>query len=291
MSSWDELQGLRRRLYLPSLGDLAASMLLLIVASGILLGLQYAPGEGAYQSVARLEQVIPAGWFLRRFHHFAAQLLLLGAVAHTASVLLRRRDGRYKPWRWTKALALLPLAVAGCFTGFVLRGSAESFDAATVAAGLAGSVPLVGDVVARAFYRPDAPGCPLLLPYLHHLATVTVGLFYLSSEHIGRLRRKPASLAWAAALVAALALIFGVPAGTSPDAAPEIVRGPWFFVGIQQLLRWLPALLAGVLIPAAALGLLWAIPLARGGVRKGLLVAVAALAVGYGVLTVVGWVG
>jgi len=274
---------------MPSLGDLAASMLLLIAASGILLALQYTPGEGAYESVARLEQVVPAGWFLRRFHHFAAQLLLLGAIAHTVSVLLRRRDGRYKPWRWTKALALLPLAVAGCFTGFVLRGSAEGFDAATVAAGLASSVPLVGGVAARAIFRPDAPGCALLLPYMHHLATVTVGLFYLSSEHIGRLRRKPASLAWAAALVAALALLFGVPAGTAPDAAPEIVRGPWFFVGIQQLLRWLPPLLAGVVIPAAALGLLWAIPMARGGARRGLLAAIAVAAVGYGVLTVVGW--
>ena len=270
---------LRERIGWPSLGDMAAASLLLIAASGIVLALHYHPGQEAYASVARIEQVVPGGWFVRRFHHFAGQLLLLGAAAHTLSVIWRGRDGRFKPWRWAKAVALLPLAVAGCFTGFLLRGSAEGFGAAMVATGLAESVPLVGGVVARSIFRPDPHDCSLLLPYMHHLATVTVGLFYLASEHLGRLRRRPASLAWTAASIGVVSLVLGVPTGSAPDAAPVVVHGPWFFVGIQQLLHWLPPLFAGIALPALALVLLWALALVKENSRVRS-VLVAAMAVG-----------
>jgi len=286
---------LRARIGWPTLGDLSASALLLIAASGILLALHYHPGAEAYDSMARIEQVIPGGWFLRRFHHFAGQLLLVGAMAHTASVLWRGREGRFKPWRWAKAVSLLPLAVAGCFTGFLLRGSVEAFGAAMVATGLAESVPLFGGVLARSIFRPDPHDCSLLLPYTHHLATVTVGLFYLSSDHIGRLRRRPALLAWTAALLAAVSLAFGVPTGSAPDAVPEAIHGPWFFVGIQQLLRWLPPLLAGIALPLLALVGLWAAPFADrvAGVRArtALVWALAAGLLAYSVLSLTALAG
>ena len=289
MSAPAEPTTLRARLRWPTLGNLGASSLLLVVLSGIVLALHYDPGVGAYDSVARIEQVVPLGWFVRRFHHWAAQLLLIGAVAHLASILWRRRDGRFKAWRWTKAVLLLPLVVLGCFTGFVLRGSAQGLDAATVAMGLAASVPGLGDVLARSLFRPEPREAALLLPYLHHLATVTAGLLYLTSEHLGRLRRSPAALGWTALLLAVLALAIGVPTGHAPDAAPEAVRGPWFFVGIQLILRWLPPLLAGVLLPLAALALVWAIPVAGARARPVLIGAAAAAAAIYAGLSLWGW--
>jgi ubiquinol-cytochrome c reductase cytochrome b subunit len=241
--------------------------------------------------VARIEQVVPAGWFIRGFHHVAGQLLLIGAVAHTVSVLARRRDepSRERMWRWAKSVLLVPLAVLGCFTGFVLRGSAEGFDAATVATGLAASVPLIGDVAARSFFRPDGPACPLLLPYVHHLATATAGLMYLASGHVGQLRRRPASLAWTAALIALLALIIRAPTGMAPDSAPEVVHGPWFFVGIQWLLRFIPPLVAGIGLPLSVLVALALTPLTRGRARTGLLAVLTAAAMAYAAVSALGW--
>jgi ubiquinol-cytochrome c reductase cytochrome b subunit len=282
---------LRERIRWPTLGNLAASSLLLLVVSGIVLALHYDPGVGAYDSVARIEQVVPLGWFVRRFHHWAAQLLLIGAVAHLASIVWRRRDERFKTWRWTKAVMLLPLVVMGCFSGFVLRGSAQGLDAATVMVGLAGSVPGIGEVLARSLYRPEPRAAALLLPYMHHLATITAALMYLSSEHLGRLRRSPAALGWAALLIGVLALGLGVPTGHAPDSAPEVVRGPWFFVGVQLILRWLPPLLAGVLLPLAALGLVWAIPVAGSRARPALIIAAVVAALVYAGLTAWGWLG
>jgi hypothetical protein len=46
-----------------------------------------------------------------------------------------------------------------------------------------------------------------------------------------------------------------------PGGIPaEHVKAPWIFVGIQQMLRYLPAVLAGVLLPVAALIALGLIP-------------------------------
>ncbi len=281
MSSSRTERSWRARLRWPTLGDLGASWLLWLVVSGIVLALHYQPGQGAYESVARIEQVIPGGWFLRRFHHVAAQLLLLATAGHIVSVLWRGREQRFGPWAWAKVVLLLPLVVMGCFTGFVLRGSAEGMYAASVATGLAASVPLIGGTLASCLYRPVPAECCLLLPYLHHLATVTAGLLYLTAEHGGRLRRRPASLAWAALIAAAVALVLAAPTGMPPDASPAEVFGPWFFVGIQTLLRWLPPLPAGVLLPAGALALLWALPGTEGRVRAALLVVLALTAVGY----------
>jgi hypothetical protein len=38
------------------------------------------------------------------------------------------------------------------------------------------------------------------------------------------------------------------------------VKAPWIFVGIQQLLKWLPPFIAGVLIPVAVMAALPVIP-------------------------------
>jgi ubiquinol-cytochrome c reductase cytochrome b subunit len=59
--------------------------------------------------------------------------------------------------------------------------------------------------------------------------------------------------AWLDAPLQGPADIAGIP--------PEHVKAPWIFVGIQQMLRYLPAVIAGVLAPLAALAFSAAIPL------------------------------
>ena len=49
----------------------------------------------------------------------------------------------------------------------------------------------------------------------------------------------------------------------------EGVKAPWIFVGIQQLLRYFPPIIAGICLPLAALAAISALPLAPGQTNFG----------------------
>jgi len=67
----------------------------------------------------------------------------------------------------------------------------------------------------------------------------------------------------ATAAIFLISAVWDAPIGgpADPSGIPaENVKAPWIFVGIQQTLRFLPTMVAGVLVPVAALLGLIAIP-------------------------------
>ena len=49
----------------------------------------------------------------------------------------------------------------------------------------------------------------------------------------------------------------------------EGVKAPWIFVGIQQLLRYLPPIIAGICLPLASIAAISALPLVSGKTALG----------------------
>ncbi len=74
-----------------------------------------------------------------------------------------------------------------------------------------------------------------------------------------------AALVVLAALV--LAAVFYPLDGVGHRGAGEVVRAPWLFLGLQELLRRLPPWLAGLVLPGAALALFLLLPWLAGGRR------------------------
>ncbi|MEJ2717283.1 MAG: hypothetical protein P8182_09115 [Deltaproteobacteria bacterium] len=74
---------------------------------------------------------------------------------------------------------------------------------------------------------------------------------------VPQLVRKEALAALAAVVVACLiSALFNAPLQGPADLqgiAAEDVKAPWIFVGIQQLLRFLPPMIAGIILPLGAL--------------------------------------
>lgn len=67
------------------------------------------------------------------------------------------------------------------------------------------------------------------------------------------LRNEAAAALAALAAVCLISALFNAPVegpGEPGGIAVEHVKAPWIFVGIQQMLRYLPAFVAGVLLPA-----------------------------------------
>lgn len=81
---------------------------------------------------------------------------------------------------------------------------------------------------------------------------------------VPQLVRKEAMAALAAlVLVCLISAVFDAPLQAPADPQGIVVdnvKAPWIFVGIQQLLRFLPPLFSGIIIPLGALVLLSLVP-------------------------------
>src|SRR5574341_680362 len=113
------------------LGGIAFVGFLLLFGSGFLLVQFFDPRpERAYESVKRLVEEVPGGSWLRAFHYWVAQAVVVALILHVLRIVI---TGAYKGPRvvtWYAGVALLGLGVFGSyFTGTVLKWDQESFDA------------------------------------------------------------------------------------------------------------------------------------------------------------------
>jgi menaquinol-cytochrome c reductase cytochrome b/c subunit len=98
------------------------------------------------------------------------------------------------------------------------------------------------------------------------------------------------------AVVFLLAILFNAPLKdiANPSLTPQEAKAPWYFAGLQELLAHLQPMVAGILIPGAALLFLFALPYLdrskgwRIRDRKMVVIVFTVLAVTAVVLTVVG---
>jgi ubiquinol-cytochrome c reductase cytochrome b subunit len=114
-----------------TLGGISFVGFMLLFATGVLLQQFFDPApERAYESVEHLGKTVPGGAWLRAFHYWAAQAVVVTLLLHLARVFV---GGAYKAPRtltWFAGVALLATALFGSyFTGTVLKWDQESFDA------------------------------------------------------------------------------------------------------------------------------------------------------------------
>jgi menaquinol-cytochrome c reductase cytochrome b/c subunit len=102
--------------------------------------------------------------------------------------------------------------------------------------------------------------------------------------------------AFTIAIAFLLAILFDAPLKdiANPSLTPQEAKAPWYFAGLQELLAHLQPMVAGILIPGAALLFLFALPYLdrskgwRIRDRKMVVIVFTVLAVAALVLTVVG---
>jgi quinol-cytochrome oxidoreductase complex cytochrome b subunit len=98
------------------------------------------------------------------------------------------------------------------------------------------------------------------------------------------------------AVVFVLAILFDAPLKdiANPNVTPEVAKAPWYFAGLQELLSHVEPMVAGVLVPGAALAWLLILPYLDRGTgwrirdRKVVVVVFTTIAIAALVLTVIG---
>lgn len=254
--------------------------LFISVLSGIVLALQYDAAQPFY-STATIELIVPYGAFWRSLHYFSSQAFFLFLLLHVAMVLWNNQIS-FSRSAWIRLCSSLPFAVLLLFTGYVLRGDATGSAAGAIAERICLSIPLLGGPLNALLFDLDASGVRKV--YVQHL----IGLVVMGGVTVWpHLRRYSAQWSRHLPLTAATLLLSAL---VSAPIEPErygllFIAGPWFFLGLQELLRYLPALVAGVLTPLLPLFLLLYLP-ARAPARHWVIVLILLCLLLYGGLSI-----
>jgi hypothetical protein len=229
-------------------GGFAFASLLVAALSGVALALPFDVRK-PYDSIAVVLLTNPGARFYRSVHYVAAQLFLLLTIVHAWDHFRRGTERRVAPAMWARVTLLGPVAVFLMLSGFVLKGDAEGMQAFRILTTVVHQVPLIGPTLSLLLFGAD-PGALQVL-YVHHVATATICVWLFTAEHARGAWPKLVPVGVVAFVSAALAF-FVSPA--LHDGFDLLLRGPWYFLGLQELLHWAPR--AGWLIAAFAIVLL-----------------------------------
>jgi ubiquinol-cytochrome c reductase cytochrome b subunit len=175
------------------------------------------------------------------------------------------------------------LAILALFSGYVLRFDSTGQAAGAIAEHLLLDVPVIGEGLNRMFMAVSSEG--LNRVYVVHILSGAVCWLMGTWYHVKRVRIGMESFMAAALAGVAFCLFIRAPIDL-PQAHLHLIKGPWFFLGIQELLRHLDPLVAGILFPAVPILLTASLPWFR---RKTAVCLIFALWIfGYAGATLVG---
>lgn len=264
------------------------------VLSGLVLALQYDLSV-PYYSIGTLELVVPFGAFWRSLHFFSSQFFFLLLLIHLLAILTDRyfcqsqqeespeptqlKASSHGGERWLKLVLSVPVALLLLFTGYILRADATGASAGIIAENIIISIPVLGNWLNFILFDIYHSGMKVI--YVNHLIGLEVLWGYLVWEHLLKYRVSWHHHGLLVISVFVVSLIWVAP--IEPFAPGQFhITGPWFFVGLQEMLIFMQPLWAGVVFPGVALLLLYKIVRGRqyttitfiGGVLWGVIYAV-----------------
>ncbi|MFC4352440.1 cytochrome bc complex cytochrome b subunit [Fodinicurvata halophila] len=175
--------------YLWNFGSLAGITLVIMIATGLLLAMQYTPHvDHAFDSVERIMRDVNFGWLIRYIHMNGASFFFIVVYLHMFRGLYY---GSYKAPRevlWGLGVIILLLMMATAFMGYVLPWGQMSYWGATVITNLFSAIPLVGDSIVSWLWGGFAVDNPTLnrffaLHYLLPFVIVAVVFLHLWALH------------------------------------------------------------------------------------------------------------
>lgn len=280
-------------------GGTAVFLMLVLGVTGILELFYYIPTpENAALSVQTISYLVPFGGVIRNLHFWSAQLLLVVSAVHLIRVVFTGSYAPPRRFNYLLGLGLFVLAVLLDFTGYILRWDQGIQWALVVGTNLIRSIPSIGDKFYIMLMGGTQPGAATLIRfYAWHLFGLTLLALILMGWHAFRVRRDggialpPAALRtdndpagkhgasriprselvrrevlamlFTGAALILLSTFFPAPISTpikEISASAADASAPWFFLWVQQMLKWGDPFLWGVAVPLILLITLALIP-------------------------------
>ena len=215
------------------------------LVSGIIVGIHYSPAEPFY-SASALDILVPYGSFFRSLHFYSSQFFFLFGVAHFLAVFDKSQG--YSSKAYIYLIICFPCMLMLLFTGYVLRGDATGYSAGMIAEHILEAVPFVGSALNNMLFSISTHGMDRV--YLHHVISFDLLFLFLAWDHLRRYRVMLTDHLLFISIVLLFSLLIAAP--IDPDQLGLLyITGPWFFLGLQELLRYLSPFIAGVLVPGS----------------------------------------
>ncbi len=268
--------------YFWNFGALATINLMVMIASGIFLSMNYnASTAGAFDSVERIMRDVNYGWLLRYAHMNGASMFFIIIYVH---IFRGMYYGSYKAPRellWMTGVTLFLLLMATAFMGYVLPWGQMSYWGATVITNLFSAIPVVGNWIVTLLWGGFSVSNPTLNRFfsLHYLLPfVITGVVFLhvvalhitgSNNPLGidvkseqdTLPFHPYytakdSVGMAVYFLVFATIIFFVPnlfgeadnyIPANPLQTPNAIVPEWYFLPFYAILRSIPSKLIGVI--------------------------------------------
>ena len=242
-------------------GAIALAAFFIAVVSGIFLAIPY-DVKAAYQSLGAMLILNPYAVFIRNIHYWSAQFFLVFTFLHIWDHLKRSGEKKVKYGVWLRLTVSVLVVLFVMITGFILKADNDATQARQIMQSLISQIPLAGNLLAFSLF---GNGNGLQLIYVHHIATATIFLFIIIIEHSGTIYGKTKTFIYTLLTILAISWLFGAPLGENLN---NIMRGPWYFVGLQEILHWLPLPGLSLVIMFLFLLMLGVLPYVSGNYSK-----------------------
>jgi quinol-cytochrome oxidoreductase complex cytochrome b subunit len=277
------------------LGGMAATLVLMQMATGILLKFVYVPTPvDAYASVQAIVNQVPFGRMIRNLHCWGANALVIVLMLHMLRVFFTGAFHFPRQFNWIIGLFLLTVVLSANLSGYLLPYDQLAYWAVTVIVAMLGYLPGIGAGLQQALGSRGVEIGPRTLPFFYalHTSVIPIGLVVLMGFHFWRIRkagglvvpREPSAAVeptptriaafphlliretvTALVLVAAMLMVSifidaPLAAPANPGISPNPVRAPWYFAGFQELLLHVHPVVAVSAVPMLTTIFLVSIP-------------------------------
>lgn len=213
-------------------GTLAIAMFWLVVLSGVLIAIPFNV-ENPYLSISDIMVSNPWASLIRNSHYWSAQIFLVLSLVHLYDHFhYKEKIGLKKGMAFRLSAGMMIIFLA-MITGFLLKGDSDAQQARQILHSLTGQIPLIGKSIAFSLLG-DAESYQLI--YVHHVATFTIFIAIIMIEHGRKVWPSMFDFIVSFFAVFTLSYIFSAPLH---DNINPTVKGPWYFVGFQEILHWL----------------------------------------------------
>jgi quinol-cytochrome oxidoreductase complex cytochrome b subunit len=276
------------------LGGMAAVLVLIQLATGVLLKFVYDPTPvAAYASIEHIMTGVPYGRLFRNLHYWCAHFLILVVWLHLMRVFFTGACHKPRQVNWIFGLVQLGVVLTANFTGYLLPWNQPAYWAVTVSTGMLAYVPIfgatlqqmsltdgeLGPATLRAFFAVHtavAPAVLILLMGFHFWRIRKAGGLVIPKsprerlekplQHVSTLphlllRETVTGLALIA-VVLLVAVFFDAPLGkpANPGLSPNPTKAPWYFAGFQEMLLHIHPTFAICVLPLCLAAFLVLLP-------------------------------